>query len=135
MIVSGSSEVATLTGLRGAILKMKEEFFNANSGIVIAGDKREVYDRRFLLLEHEVDGLLKRKINFTAKEGDRSLDYSGILNEKETQIVELEKKIQNLEERLRRASLRENDLENEIVRLKSAIKSLNNPNVNRKDIE
>lgn len=106
IIVSGSSEVATLTGLRGAILKMKEEFFNANSGVVIAGDKREAYDRRFLLLEHEIDGLLKRRINYTAKEGDRTLDYTGILNEKENQIVELEKKIQNLEERLRRASLR-----------------------------
>ena len=135
LIVSGSSEVATLTGLRGAILKMKEEFFNANSGVVIAGDKREAYDRRFLLLEHELDGLLKRKINFTAKEGERNLDYTGLLNEKENQIVELEKKIQNLEQRLRRASLRENDLENEIVRLKSALKTVNNPNVNRKEIE
>jgi hypothetical protein len=32
------------------------------------------------------------------------------LNEKENQIVELEKKIQNLEERLRRSSAREIDL-------------------------
>lgn len=39
------------------------------------------------------------------------MDYTGLLNEKETQIVELEKKIQNLEERLRRASQREGDLE------------------------
>jgi hypothetical protein len=39
------------------------------------------------------------------------MDYSGILNEKENQIVELEKKIQNLEERLRRSSKRENELE------------------------
>ncbi len=86
-------------------------------------------------MEHELDGLLKRKINFHVKEGERVLDYTGILNEKENQIVELEKKIQNLEERLRRASLRENDLENEIVKLKSAIKSLNNPNVTRGEIE
>ncbi len=35
------------------------------------------------------------------------MDYSGLLNEKETQIVELEKKINNLEERLRRHSARE----------------------------
>lgn len=86
-------------------------------------------------MEHELDGLLKRKINFTVGEGERVLDYTGILNEKENQIVELEKKIQNLEERLRRASVRENDLENEIVKLKSAIRSLNNPNVNRAEIE
>jgi len=56
---------------------------------VIAGDKREVFDRRFLLLEHELDGLLKRKISFTSAEGERNLDYSSILNEKENQIVEL----------------------------------------------
>lgn len=79
--------------------------------------------------------MLKRKINYSAKEGERSLDYTGLLNEKENQIVELEKKIQNLEERLRRASLRENELENEIVRLKSSIKSLNNPSVSRAEIE
>lgn len=78
---------------------------------------------------------MKRKINYTAQEGERVLDYTGLLNEKENQIVELEKKIQNLEERLRRASLRENELENEIVRLKSAIKSLNNPSVSRAEIE
>lgn len=63
------------------------------------------------------------------------MDYTGILNEKENQIVELEKKIQNLEERLRRAGKRENELEDEIVRLKSAIKSVNNPNITRSDIE
>lgn len=66
-------------------------------------------DRRLLLLEHEVEGLLKRRINFTVKDqegGSRTMDYTGILNEKENQIVELEKKIQNLEERLRRASKR-----------------------------
>ena len=39
------------------------------------------------------------------------MDYTGLLNEKENQIVELEKKIQNLEERLRRASKREAELE------------------------
>lgn len=49
--------------------------------------------------------------------------------------MELEKKIQNLEERLRRSAKRENELEDEIVRLKSAIKSVNNPNVSRAEIE
>ena len=79
---------------------------------------------------------MKRKINYTVKEGEagRVLDYTGILNEKENQIVELEKKIQNLEERLRRATKRESELENEIVRLKSALKTVGNPNVTRDDI-
>ena len=134
-MLSGSSDVTALSGLKGALLKLKQDFFSPSSGVVVAGDRKDSYDQRFLLLEHEIDGLLKRKINYTAQEGERVLDYTGILNEKENQIVELEKKIQNLEERLRRASLRENELENEIVRLKSAVKALNNPNVSRGDIE
>lgn len=89
IILSGSSDITRLSGLRGAILKLKEEFFNPSSGIVIAGDKRENFDRRFLLLEHELDGLLKRKISYTSGDGERSLDYTSILNEKENQIVEL----------------------------------------------
>jgi hypothetical protein len=43
-----------------------------------------------LLLEHEIDGLLKRRINYSSRDeigGTRVMDYTGILNEKETQIV------------------------------------------------
>lgn len=42
--------------------------------------------------------------------GKRSLDYSKLLNEKENTLVERDKKIQNLEERLRRANEREIEL-------------------------
>jgi chromosome segregation ATPase len=52
------------------------------------------------------------------------LDFTNLLNEKENQIVELEKKIQNLEERLRRASAREVELENKIVALRAENLSL-----------
>lgn len=36
------------------------------------------------MLEHEIDGLLKRKINYTLKEGEKTrvLDYSNLLNQK-----------------------------------------------------
>jgi hypothetical protein len=57
-----------------------------------------------------VGGLLRKRINYTIGDqmtGERILDYASILNEKENQIVELEKKITNLEERLRRTSGRE----------------------------
>lgn len=65
---------------------------------------------------------MKRRIDYTTKDhltGDRSIDYSILLNEKENQIVELQKKIQNLEERLRRSSAREIELENKIVAFKA----------------
>lgn len=47
------------------------------------------------------------------------MDFTTLLNEKEVQIVELEKRIQNLEERLRRSNAREIELENRIVALKA----------------
>lgn len=90
-----------------------------------------------LLLEHEIDGLLKRRIDFSVRDregGHRVMDYTGLLNEKENQIVELEKKIQNLEERLRRASFREKELEDEVVRLHSGMKAMNSSSVSRSDI-
>jgi len=74
------------------------------------------------LIEHELDGLLRRRIEYSAIDyqgGSRNLDFTTLLNEKETQIVELEKKIQNFEERLRRAAAREIELENKIVALKA----------------
>lgn len=90
-----------------------------------------------LLLEHEIDGLLKRRIDFSVRDkqgGHRVMDYTGLLNEKENQIVELEKKIQNLEERLRRASFREKELEDEVVRLHSALKAMDRSNISKSDI-
>lgn len=80
-----------------------------------------------MLFEHELDGLLRRRIEYTGKDfegGSRNLDFTNLLNEKENQIVELEKKIQNLEERLRRASAREIELENKISQLNAENLSL-----------
>lgn len=63
------------------------------------------------------------------------MDYTGILNEKENQIVELEKKIQNLEERLRRSSKRESELEEEIVRINANFRKVQNSNITKAEIE
>ena len=48
------------------------------------------------------------------KSGTRSLDYTSLLNEKENQIVELERKIGNLEQRLQKSTARETELENQL---------------------
>jgi len=112
VVVDGGSDLVQLSALRGALLTLKDDFFTGRESITINGDRRELLDRRLLLLEHEIDGLLKRRIIYNNKEeSGRVLDYTGILNEKENQIVELEKKIQNLEDRLRRATKRETALE------------------------
>lgn len=74
---------------------------------VITGDQKEDFNKRLILLEGEIDGLMKRKVNAsTADSTGRVLDYDLLMNEKETQLVELEKKIQNLEDKLRRSSQR-----------------------------
>ena len=136
VVVDGGSDLVQLSALRGALLTLKDDFFTGRESITINGDRRELLDRRLLLLEHEIDGLLKRRIIYNNKEeSGRVLDYTGILNEKENQIVELEKKIQNLEDRLRRATKRETALEEEITRLKTTIRAFNNPNLQRKEIE
>lgn len=74
------------------------------------------------MIEHELEGLLRRRIEFSSKDyegGSRNLDFTNLLNEKENQIIELEKKINNLEDRLRRTSARELELENKIVALRA----------------
>jgi len=126
IIIRGPSDFALLKGLKNALLGLRAEFVGDSTGrLVVEGDKREDFNRRLLLLEHEIDGLLKRRINFSLKDedgGSRTLDYTNILNEKENQIVELEKKIQNYEERLRRLAGRETELENQIIALTAQVR-------------
>lgn len=127
LVISGSSDWGILEALKDAIIKLKTDFFSRSGAITIKTEERSDLDRRFLLFEHELDGLLRRKIEYTGKDfegGSRNLDFTNLLNEKENQIVELEKKIQNLEERLRRASAREIELENKISQLNAENLSL-----------
>ena len=79
---------------------------------VMTGDQKEDFSKRLLLLEGEIDGLMKRKVNASTSDSTgRVLDYDLLMNEKENQLVELEKKIQNLEDKLRRSTQREKELE------------------------
>lgn len=103
---------------------------------MLNGNQHEEFNKRLFLLESEIDGLMKRKINSsTADSTGRVLDYSLLINEKENQVVGLEKRIQNLEEKLRRAAKREGELEDEIVRLGAALKAVNNPSVSKAELE
>lgn len=72
-----------------------------------------------LLLEHEIDGLLKRQINYTSKDtdGTRFLDYTTMLSEKENEIGALHKKIEHLEARLKEKKGEESHLKDEVERL------------------
>jgi len=131
VVISGTSDINTLGRFKNILLAFKDEFAGPIEGpghIVITGDRRDDFNKRLILLESEIEGLLKRKIDYTVRDqqgGSRVMDYTNLLNEKENQIIELEKKINNLEERLRRSGARETELENHIVAL--------NANLRRKD--
>ena len=85
VVVSGSSDYAQLNALKNALLLLKQDFFASPSHIHIQGEKRDDLDRRLILLEHEIDGLLRRRIEFSVKDanGSRNLDLTNLLNEKE----------------------------------------------------
>jgi hypothetical protein len=53
--------------LKGAVLDLKNNYFTTG-GITVKGEKRDDLDRRFLLIEHELDGLLRRRIEFSSKD-------------------------------------------------------------------
>jgi chromosome segregation ATPase len=99
-------------------------------------DRGDEFRKRLHLVESEIDGLMRRKVNASTSDSTgRVLDYDQLINEKENQIVELEKKVQNFEEKLRRAARREGELEDEVARLTAAIKAVNTPNVSKAELE
>lgn len=91
-VIPGGSNYSILSDFKGSILKLWNEFFEGRTNIDLSKDRAELIKKRLFHLEHEIDGLLKRRIQFSVKDangGERFLDYTGLLNEKETQIVEL----------------------------------------------
>ena len=67
-----------------------------------------------------MDGLLRRRIEYSAKDyegGSRTLDFTQLLEEKENEIALLQRRIENYEARLKRASVKELELESRIQAL------------------
>ena len=63
-------------------MRFWDEFFSEKATSKFPGDEREMLRKRLLLLEHEVDGMLKRKINFVISDdgnGERNIEYARIL--------------------------------------------------------
>ena len=136
MVVTGYSDVDNLKNLKNILLTLQGSWLQEGNRFVMSGDQREDFSKRLLLLEGELDGLLKRRVNFsTGDSSGRVLDYDLLMNEKENQLVELEKKIQNLEEKMRRGSQREKELENEIVRLTNVVKASHNANLSKSEVD
>ena len=68
VVISGSSDYSRLAALKNAILELRSHYFNPNSGLSVQGESRDELDRRFLLIEHDLDGLLRRRIEYSAKD-------------------------------------------------------------------
>lgn len=84
-IVNGGTNYSILSDFKGSIIKLWNEFFEGKTNLDLSTDRGELIKKRLFHLEHEIDGLLRRKINFSVKDaqgGERSLDYTGLLNEK-----------------------------------------------------
>ena len=85
VVIHGESDFAILKNLRNVLLSLQTEFTEGGSKVVFTGEKKDDLNKRLILLEGEIDGLLKRKINYSVRDnvgGTRVLDYTGILNEK-----------------------------------------------------
>lgn len=74
-----------MKNLKNILLGLQSEFVDHGPKVVFAGEKKDDFNKRLILLEGEIEGLLKRRINYSARDeigGTRYLDYTGILNEK-----------------------------------------------------
>ena len=68
VLISGSNDYTRLNNLREAILELKNQHFNINSGLSVQGAGRDQLARRFLHIEHEVEGLLRRRIDLITRD-------------------------------------------------------------------
>lgn len=85
IVISGNSDYGILSALRDSILKLKADYFSRAGSVSIKAEERDDFDKRFLLFEHELDGLLRRRIEYSSKDyegGTRNLDFTSLLNEK-----------------------------------------------------
>lgn len=136
VVLSGMSDIEHLRSMKNVLINLQGNWLQEGNRFVVSGDQKEDFNKRMMLLESEIEGLMKRRVNAsTADSTGRVLDYDILMNEKENQLVELEKKINNLEDKLRRSTKRNEDLENEIVRLTQVIKATSNTNLSKIDID
>lgn len=92
IVIHGESDITSLKNLKNILFGLQAEFMDQGPKVVFDGERKDDFNKRLILLEGEIEGLLKRRINYSARDeigGTRVLDYTGLLNEKETQIVEL----------------------------------------------
>lgn len=68
VVIHGESDYALLRNLRNILLGLQTEFTEGGAKITFTGDKKDDFNKRLILLENEIDGLLKRRINYSARD-------------------------------------------------------------------
>jgi hypothetical protein len=104
-VVSGDTDFSSLRHSKEILLSLLGEF-NGKNRVVFEGEYKDDFSKRLMLLEHELDGTMRRVLNLSQTDpsgSKRSLDYAKLLNEKENALSDRERKISNYEERLRQA--------------------------------
>ena len=62
VVISGNSDYGILASLKSAITQLKSDFYSRTGSITIKNEERAELDQRFILFEHELEGLLRRRI-------------------------------------------------------------------------
>jgi hypothetical protein len=97
VVLSGETDFGTLKHTKELLLSLLGEF-NGKSKVVFEGDYKEDFSKRLLLLEHELEGTMRRVLSLSQSDptgGKRSLDYVKLLTQKENALVDKERKISN----------------------------------------
>ena len=48
--------------MKNSLVSLKSDYFSSSGNITIETERKSELDRRFILLENEIDGLLRRRI-------------------------------------------------------------------------
>lgn len=62
VVLSGSNDFGILSNLRSSVVQLKSDYFSSFGSTMMETETKTEMERRFMLLEHEIDGLLRRRI-------------------------------------------------------------------------
>lgn len=62
VVLSGSNDYGILSAMKNSLVSLKSDYFSSSGNITIETERKSELDRRFILLENEIDGLLRRRI-------------------------------------------------------------------------
>ena len=67
-IYEGSSDYVHISELRDAVFELRSKYFTKDTGLSIKGIDDDEASRRFLLIEKQLEGLMRRRIDINTKD-------------------------------------------------------------------